>query len=184
MKQYNPGDVVTVEFINKFSSNTFIVNQDLDDFVLLSHPLADNLIVKYHKSKLDTVSPNIKDSIERGLDFAKLHQTYLDANVRMDLEMLCLYFVIHRRFSGKHKNMLSHICGQIATVLLNNDVAAAITTIQTNEALLDDFNGMWYNNFSDLFSGAKKIVSQKQRAAIFNIAGFILSELGRPTANR
>jgi hypothetical protein len=49
--------------------------------------------------------------------------------------------------------------------------------VTENNAVLDDFNRMWYTNFRDLFSGRKQLTSPKQRSAIFNIAGFVLAEL-------
>ncbi len=180
-KIYKEGDLVTVQFDNAVSSNTYMVDSDCGKTVLLKHPLFSSCLIRYEKVRLDKVAPNVKDSIERSLDFANKKASYLDYNTKADLEALCLYFVIKRKLTPRQKNILSNICGTIASIVLNNDIQEAMTTVKKNEAILDDFNGMWYRNFGGLFSGEQPITSKKQRAAIFNIAGFIMAELETPS---
>lgn len=176
------GDIVTVKFENAVSSNTYIVDTDEGPTVLLKHPLFDECLLRRKKDELDLVSPNVKDSIERSLDFVNKNAKYLDYNMLAEHEALCLYFVIRRKLTPRQRGSLSNICGTIASIKLNNDVKAAMELITANFAVLDDFNSMWYHNFSGLFSGKQAITSKKQRAAIFNIAGFALAELERPVA--
>jgi hypothetical protein len=182
-KVYQRGEIVTVSFQDKVSSNTFMVLEDTGETVLLNHPLFPECLIRCDKSKLDTVSPNIKDSIERALDFAKNNANYLDYNTVADLEALCMYFIIRRKLTPRQKNILSTINGTIASIVLNNDIRGAMDMIKENAGILDEFNAMWYRNFSGLFSGKQQITSKKQRSAIFNIAGFVLAELERPVAH-
>lgn len=175
-QEFKDGDIVTVEFDNVVSSNTYIVDRDEGETVLLKHPLFDQCLIRLEKSKLNQVSPNVKDSIERSLDFARKNKKYLDYNTIADLEALCMYFVVTRKLTPKQKFTLSNISGIIASIVLNNDVKEAMTLISKNEGLLDDFNAMWYRNFGGLFSGKQPISSKKQRSAIFNIAGFVMAE--------
>ncbi len=175
-------EVVTVRFTDEVSSNTYVVDRDEGDTVLLKHPLFPECLLRYAKSDLDLVSPNVKDSTERSLDFAKANEKYLDYNTLADHQALCLFFVVRRKLTPRQKQLLSNICGSIATIKMNDDVKKAIELIKANEAILDDFNAMWYRNFSGLFSGRQNITSKKQRSAIFNIAGFVMAELERPVA--
>lgn len=177
------GEVVTIRFENTVSSNAYIVDSDDGgDKVLLKHPLFPSCLLRFDKVDLDLVAPNIKDSTERSLDFANANQRYLDYNTLADHEALCLYFVVRRKLTPRQKNLLSNICGSIASIKLNDDVKVAMHLIKENEAILDDFNAMWYRNFSGLITGRQPITSKKQRSAIFNIAGFVMAELERPVA--
>lgn len=177
-------DIVTVKLENPAASNTYIVDTVIDDHALLKHPLFPRCLVKFKIEDLNRVSPNVKDSIERSLDFASRNKQYLDYNTCADLEALCMYFVFCRKLTPRQKSILSNICGTIASIKLDNDINAAMESIKENAALLDEFNSMWYRNFNGLFSGTQPITSKKQRAAIFNIAGFVLAELETPTASR
>lgn len=182
MKEFNSGDIVTVKFDNVVSSNTYIVDSDCGDTALLFHPLFPHCLLRYKKDVLDVVSPNVKDSTERSLDFIRKSSSFLDYNTVADHEALCMYFVVRRKLTPRQKSILSNICGTIASIKLNNDVKAAMELVTANAAVLDEFNSMWYRNFSGLFSGRQPITSKKQRAAIFNIAGFVMAELERPVA--
>ena len=175
-------DVVTVQFENVVSSNTYIVDTVEKDSALLKHPLYDTCLLRYPLDTLNTVAPNVKDSTERSLDFARSNRKFLDYNTNADLDALCLYFVIKRKLTPRQKTILSNICGTIVSIKFNNDVKEAMNLITKNAGVLDDFNAMWYNNFSGLFSGKQPITSKKQRSAIFNMAGFVLAELETPTA--
>lgn len=179
---YQYGEVVTVRFDNKVSSNAYIVDSDQGDDLLLFHPLFPKCLLRVSKTEIDLVAPNIKDSTERSLDFANANQTYLDYNTLADKEALCLYFVVRRKLTPTQKKLLSNICGSIAAIKLNDDVKAAMSLIKENEGILDEFNAMWYRNFNGLITGRQAITSKKQRDAIFNIAGFVMAELERPVA--
>lgn len=179
-KEFKPGEIVTVRYANAGSSNTFIVESDCGETVLLQHPLFPQCLTRHSKDKLDLVAPNVKDSIERGLDFIRNNLKYLDYDTSVDHEALCLYFVVRRRMTPRQKNLLASICGTIAAFKLNNDLKAAMEMVKDNAAVLDEFNSMWYRNFAGLFSGKQPVTSKKQRSAIFNMAGFVMAELENP----
>ena len=180
--EFARGALVTVKFDNLVSSNTYVVETDEGPSVLLQHPLFPDALMRRRKDELDLVAPNVKDSIERSLDFVKKNTEYVDYNTLADHEALCMYFVMRRKLTPRQKQILSNICGTIASIKLNNDVKAAMAIVAAHAAILDEFNAMWYRNFQGLFSGKQPITSKKQRAAIFNIAGFVMAELERPVA--
>jgi hypothetical protein len=181
----NNGDLVTVSLDpNNPSSNTYIVYKDLGQEVILFHPLNEKCFIVRAKEDLNKVAANIKDSTERGLDFAFKFQKYLDYNTIADLEALSLFYIVNRTLSSKQLGALSNIGGRIASTYFHNDVQAAMRYIVDNKAVLNSFNQMWFNNFKDIFNGKQPITSPKQRASIFNIAGFVLAELERNEASR
>lgn len=179
------GELVTVQLEeNNKASNTFVVvghlSDDLgfvSDAIVLQHPLHSGCFIIKQIGELNKVQANLKDSTERSLEFARKSDEYLDHNIRGDLEGLRLCFVVNRTLTNHQKNLLSSICGTIASIKFHNDISSAMRYVVENNAVLDDYNRMWYTNFRDLFTGKKPIVSPKQRASIFNIAGFVLAEL-------
>lgn len=175
-------DVVTVN-LNTLSSNTFYVDTVEGEHALLSHPMAKNVLLRVPKEQINTVQPNIKDSTERGIDFANMNKRCLDYNSSSDLEALAIFFALKRRLTPKQKQILAGLCGTIAAAKFNDDVRLAMQFVTKNQTMLDDFNRMWFNNFKGLFSGQQIITSKKQTDAIFNIAGFVLAEVENPTAN-
>lgn len=184
MMEIKQGDIVTLQFDNLVSSNTFIVNLVSGDNVFLFHPLVPEILVMAKSNQLNSVQANLKDSSERCLDFAKNNKQYLDYNTVADLEALCMYFVLKRKLTPRQKHHLSSMCGKIAATKLNDNIQEAMNCVKKNEGLLDEFNDMWYRKFNGLFSGRIQITSSKQRDAIFNIAGFILAELETPTVSK
>lgn len=179
MDQIKNGDIVTIE-----SGDTYIVDRDEGDTVLLSHPLYNRTLIRVDKATLNVSGAKLKDSAERSLDFARQNLKFLDYNTTADLEALCLYYVVTRKLTPRQKSILSNICGTIASIILNNEIKDAMKLVQQNEGLLDEFNAMWYRNFNGLFTGRQAITSKKQRSAIFNIAGFVLAELKTPTVQK
>ena len=177
------GDLVTIS-IDENTSNTYIVHENLGEESLLYHPLFEDCYIIKSNSELNMSAPNIKDSTERSLDFVVNSKKYLDYNTVADLEALCLYFVVKKKLTPRQKNILSNITGMIASIHFDNDVKMAMKFIEENNALFDDFNAMWYNNFKGLFVGQQPITSKKQRASIFNMAGFLLAELNNPITRR
>lgn len=181
-----PGDVVTVKHDdgNTEASNTYIIDGLLpNNDVLLMHPLSGpNVLIRVTPDKINIVAANIKDSSERALDFARKQTKYLDYNKAAEIEALALYYVVNRKLTSRQKNGLSAINGYIASIQFNQDIKQTISFVHKNKGLLDEFNFMWYSNFKNLFNGTQAITSLKQRQSIFNIAGFILSELENPTA--
>ena len=177
-------NIITYEFSNDASSNTFVVDKEEDTTILAKHPLAEGVLVRLDKNKVNTVPANVKDSIERALDFVKTNLSFLDFNAKADLEALSIYFVVTRQLSPKQKSRLATMCGKIAVFKLNNDIKSAMSLIKENEGVLDDFNTMWYKKFRDLFTGKASITSKKQRSALFNMAGFVMAELATPMGFR
>jgi hypothetical protein len=173
--------VVTVQLENS-NSNTFIVDTDEGDTVLLTHPLSLGMLLRVPKTAINQTAASIKDSSERGIDYANNNRNYLDFSTKEDLDALGLYFALRRNITPRQKQTLANICGIIASVKFNNDLKAAMTFVAKNVSMLDDFNLMWYTNFKELFAGARPITSKKQRSSIFNIAGYVLAELENPTA--
>lgn len=175
--------IVTLDLHNH-TSNTFMVDTVEDDSVLLSHPLAPGVLVRVSKERVNTTAANIKDSMERSIDYANSNKQYLDYNTVSDLEAVAIYFTLKRKLTPRQKQTLANICGVIASVKFDNDLREAMNFVSKNSSLLDEFNLMWYNNFKGLFTGNQMITSKKQRSAIFNIAGYVLAEMENPTANR
>lgn len=174
--------IVTVDLKNNDVSNTYLVDQIINESeALLFHPLYPTILLKRKLSELNVVASNIKDSTERSLDFAKRQKSLLDVNMICDLDALCMYFVVTRRLTKKQKFVLSTVCGFLAKQQFESNIDQTMKFIVSNEALLDEFNRLWYNNFNDIFNGKRSITSKKQSDAIFNIAGFLLAELHGPT---
>ena len=178
------GSIVTVDVNSETSSNTYIVHEKVGDKCFLYHPIFPECFIEKNINELNKIAARIKDSTERGLNFALNSKKYLDYNTLADLEALCLYFSIRRKLTPRQKHLLSTICGTIASIKLNNNTDQAIKLIIENEGLLDDFNKMWYHNFRKLFNGQQVITSKKQRSSIFNIAGFVFAELNYPITER
>lgn len=179
---FKKDEVVTVQLDeNNNSSNTYRVFGMVEDtdFVILYHPMNYDCMIIRKKDELNKVQATLKDSTERAIDFALKNQNELDYNYRGDLEALTLYYVVNRALTNHQKNQLSNICGTIASIHFHNDVDLAREVVNKNSALLSPFNRMWFDNFKDIFSGKKPIVSPKQRVTVFNIAGSVLAELQR-----
>lgn len=183
MIDFKVGDIVTYDIVQN-SSNTFIVDAIVDEIVYLTHPLNDECVLKTFHENVNEVAPVLKDDTERCLGFAKSNIEYLDFNSKGDLEAMCMFFVHKRRLTSKQKSALSNMCGIIASIEFNNDIQNAMNFIVKNEGVLDEFNRMWYNNFQGLFKGSQAITSKKQRASIFNIAGFALAQAQSPMATK
>lgn len=177
---FQKGTVVTLDVLLG-SSNTFIVDADEGDTVLITHPLAYGTLKRVSKEEINTVGATIKDSTERCIDFANHNQKFLDYNTIGDLKAIGQFFAFRRFLTPRQKQILANICGVIASVKFNNDLHQAMRYVTQNQSILDEFNAMWFNNFKGLFSGQQPITSKKQRSAIFNIAGYVLAELENPT---
>lgn len=178
------GEIVTIPQKISGVSNTFIVDMDLGNGeVLVRHPLAKECFLKFSESDLNKVAPNIKDSIERSLDFSRINQQYLDKDSVEDLDALCLSFIVRKSLTPRQKQILSKINGYIAKKVLESDLKKAMNLIKTNQGILDEFNLMWFNNFKGLFTGQQQISSAKQETSIYNMAGFVLAELNNPVTS-
>ena len=176
----NKNEIVTLDLKTQ-SSNTYSVDSDEGETVLLTHPLSGGMLLRVNKNELNLVSANLKDSTERCLDYANSNRRLLDYNTNSDLDALGVYFFMKRKLTPRQKHMLANICGILAQIKFNNDLKPAMEFVVKNSSLLDEFNLMWYNNFKALFQGRQPVTSKKQRGAIFNIAGYVLAELETPS---
>lgn len=175
--------IVTLN-MNNTSSNTFIVDTVEDVSYLLSHPLAPGVLIRVDKDKVNLTSANIKDSSERGIDYANLNRQYLDYNTSLDLDGLAMVFALKRKLTPRQKTILSAINGVVAKSKFNDDIRETMSFIKKNVSILDDFNLMWFNNLSEIFNGSMAIRTLKQRNVIFNIAGYLLAEMENPITKR
>lgn len=179
-EEIKSGDLVTVSLEdNNLASNTYrVAYPPMENTAILFHPLTGSrILIAKPLDELNKVQANLKDSTERSLEYARRNEEYLDFNTSAELEALCLYFLVHRSLASRQKRTLSNICGNIASIYFHNDISLAMRYIVENEGVLNDFNRMWYDNFKGLFTNAQPITSNKQRASLFNIAGFVLAEL-------
>ena len=180
------GEIVTVELEDKNMSNTYIVYDILsnreDDQIILHHPLVPNIYIIKKASEINKTAPIMQDSYEKCIRFALINKDLLSWEDRVELQAIACLFVFYKNLTINNKQNLSNICGRISSIKFDNDIQAAMKSIVENQVLLDDFNKMWFNNFSKIFDGSTTIKSKKQRAAIFNISGFILAELNNPKA--
>lgn len=173
------GSTVTLAGLNPNASNTYIVDRNEGDGnVLLSHPLSGVCLMRVPEDMLNRESPRVKDSTERSLDFCNNNPECIKPQDRVNLKSLKMTFFFERELSDKQKKVLSDVCGRIASFRLRGDLNEAMSLIVRNEGLLDEFNLRWYRNFHKIFEGNQEITSQKQTDSIFNMAGFVMAELG------
>lgn len=183
MQNLQEGQTVTLTKESK-SSNTYIIENIINNQVLLKHPLYPEVYIKANKDEINQVAPILKDDTERCLDYAKNYKELLDFNFTGDLDSLCLYFVVNKNLTMRQKKSLSNICGMILSTQVSNDLQEAIDLVNYNKNLLDDFNNMWYMNFEQIFNRKKHVTSPKQRSTIFNIAGFVAAQMQNPVITR
>lgn len=177
MIKLKEGDIVTLSLENETISNTFILAQLVDDGAYLTHPLSPGIFIKKNQIDLNKVSPTVRCSSERALSFLSKNTYIFDYRGKMDLKSLCICFVVNRELTPNQMKIVADLSGKVAKKKFIGNVKKAMEYITENEALLDDFNRLWYNNFSKLFRGSQEISSSKQSSAIFNMAGFVLGEL-------
>lgn len=172
------GRLVTVKLgANNTASNVFEVAKQIDGLNFLHHPLMDELFILKTDSELDVEPARPKDPDQKCLEYVLAHQQYLGYEDTTDLEALCMFFVVRRRFSNRQKHFMSSLGGKIASKHCNEDINIAIRTVRSNKALLNDFNQMWYLKLEKFFLEKKPITTPNIRLAIFNMAGFILAQL-------
>lgn len=172
------GDLVTLT-LGEYNtvSNTYRVERKLETECILSHPLAPECFIIKKDDDLNSELATLKDPIEKCLYYAKKHRDYLNHVTKADLDSLCIYFVLKKVFSSKQRSELAAICGKIACIILGDNLSLAISKIKGNEALLDDYSQILYNNYKNLLENKTKIKAVSEKHAIFNIAGFILAQL-------
>lgn len=176
---YLKGDFVTVSLPegNEYS-NVYEVRGVLqeENTVILSHPLYPSALIEKPISEVDKAAPSIKQPLESCLEFCKKYKNMLSYDAASDLDSICAYFVINKRLAGVHKKNIAVHCGSIAVIQLDNNFSLACRKVLDNEGVLDDYNLTWYYRFKSIIEG-NKVASPKQRQSIFNLAGFVLSQL-------
>jgi hypothetical protein len=128
-------------------------------------------------SELNSAYPANQSPIESCLNFAKKNRELLSFSVSCDLDSLCYYFVIRKDFSSKQRQELASICGRISTVLLSNNVSAAVTLIKQNKVLLDEYNHTLLNSINGIITDPLSIKTKFERHSVFNVAGFVLAQI-------
>jgi hypothetical protein len=172
---------------------TYIINeiQDMPDRTvraLLFHPLAPKVLVPFlAKSREDLLAAQTqtqgKSNLQKTLEYANKKKDLLEFLLRTDVESLCMSFVVYRLLTPRQKKRLSGFVGIVSSIYFHSDLRLAVRFVEENYALLDDFNKAWFDSFmkvtkqTGFFSGLPKQLSPKQRPVMFNIAGFVLSQL-------
>jgi hypothetical protein len=174
------GDLVTVS-LNEHSdvSNTYLVFKKLDGQSILSHPLAPECLIIKDDFELNQDFPSMQSQLEKSLTFAKKNRNELGYTMARDLDALCFYFVIRKEFTPKQRRDLSNICGKISSVILGNNVSAAVTTIKQNQALLDEYNHSLLNEIQKVLINPLALKTKNERYTLFNVSGFILAQLSQ-----
>ena len=172
------GDLVTIDTDEHYvGSNTYQVLKKLPSECVLSHPLAPECLIIKADLELNNTFPSMQSSIERCLKFAKANRSDLGFSTSAELDSLTYYFIIKKQLSSKQRNDLANICGKIAAIILGNNVAAAVSEIKHNKALLDEYNHSLCNSVKGVLQDPLSLEGKGQRFTIFNIAGFILAQL-------
>lgn len=176
---FKVNDLITVPAAYN-TPNVYQIVEDLGQSLLVNHPLFPELLFRVDPATVNITAANLKNSSERGLDFVKAHKSVLDFDQCADLEALSMYFVLRRKLTNPQLKRLADMQGMIAKHLFNNDLSLAMKTINENAGILDYFNAMWYKNYAKIFTSKQEICSPKQVSTIFNMAGFVLSEMANP----
>lgn len=172
------GELVTVALEgHNSSSNTYLIARKLEGECLLAHPLFPESYILKPDQELNLVLAQLKSPTERCLDYVSKFSQLLGFDDASDAASLCLYFTVRRKLSGRQKKALANLCGIIASIKCENDLAIGTRIVNENVALLDEFNQTWYDNFEKLFKGVKRVKTHAQRSAMFNIVGFVLAQL-------
>jgi hypothetical protein len=175
-KPIQVGDLVTINLTEyQLVSNVYQVAKKLEGECVLSHPLAPDCYIIRRDDELNKTFPSMQSSIEKCMVFANKSRELLGYTMAKDLEALAIYFVIRKELSMKQRHDLANICGKIASVVLGNNLASAITTIKQNKALLDEYNHSLFNGVKKVIDDPLSLKNKGERYTIFNIAGFVLA---------
>lgn len=176
-KPISVGDLVTVELdAYNVASNTYHVVAKFEGSSVLSHPLAPDCFIVKLDSELNNTFPSMRSPVEQCLLFAKNNREKLGFTMAADLDALAYYFVVKKSFTAKQRHDLANICGKIASVVLGNNISAAVGEIKHNKVLLDEYNHSLYNSVKKVIADPLSLESKVQRYTIFNIAGFVLAQ--------
>lgn len=175
------GDLVTVEINDKAvdstsPSNVYVVVENLGSTCILNHPMYPECLIQKPTEMLNKTQPRLMNPLEKCLVFCIHNKELLQYNDEATLYSNVAYFLLNKKLSSVQCSQISKLCGIIAKVLLNNNLGKAITTVNENCSLLDEFNASWYENFKEVYS-RKRVAIPREGNIIFNQAGFVLAQL-------
>ena len=159
-------------------SNTYEVAKRLPGGdCLLKHPLAPEIFLKRRIEELNRVMPTLQSPVEKCLYFCQKHKSVLSHTDIADLEAFSLYFVLRKNITNKQRSQINSLCGKISSSILGQSLEQATNIIKDNEVLLDEFNRVLFNMYKQSINNYQKIENKKQRYSIFELAGFLMSQL-------
>lgn len=184
MNSHKIGDVVTVSLANGHVATLKVASEQgrTPNSVFLSHSyLKNQIFVEVELDRLNLTFAEAQNNTLKCISYASINESILSVQDRESLDDIRIIYAIKARLTSFQMQKLSQLCGQIAEHHFKTDIKAAMKFIASSEALLDDFNRMWYYNFKKtLFTGDQLITSKKQRMSIFNIAGFAMAVSQNP----
>jgi hypothetical protein len=173
-------DLVTLDF-GPYSnaSNTYeVAGFGEGDTLFLTHPLVDgNIFVAVNKESVNKTVAKMKNPTEMCLDFGKKYKDMIGYKLQAELDSLCFYFFVKKFLTPTQKESLAEICSKISIILLKNDLSQGIALVNKNNALLDDYNKILYENMKPMFEDATKINNKNKRFLIQKVVGFIMAQL-------
>lgn len=153
----------------------------------LKHPLAKDILIPFEAENFEQLisvqtQTMGKSNIQMCIEYIvkqtrKIEEINFD--IRRDAEALGILFAINKGLTNPEKDRLNKISGKLAKLHFNSDLGLAIRFIKENEALLNDYNRMWFD--SHYHKRKNKLNKEPkfdvdQTAALFNIAGYALSQ--------
>lgn len=171
-------DLVTVDIGEaNDASNTYVVKAILDSGeALLFHPLVPECYILETTDKLNTVQPTLQSPFERCLWFVHKNKGLLGYNNNKALEAILLLFVTKKTLSSAQKSEIQKMCGRVAAIHTDGNIAFAARKVCQNQALLDSYNSRLYTKYIDYFNDPKKILDMEHRQVVLRVAGFILAQ--------
>jgi len=170
-------DVVTITTIGTLESSSMNLCELSPNQVLVTHPLHPKVFLVEENERLNLKPFSPVGPIEKALNFIKSYEKLFNYVDLVDYESIVLYFIVNKRISNRQKGQISTLCGIIADYIFESDIDKAIDFINFNKDSLDEFNLMWYKNFNKFFTKKELVTFKKTKTSIFNIAGFLLTEL-------
>lgn len=156
---------------------TYILDSFEGKSALLRHAFIEGLLLRV---PLDSIMPfQIYSSrpVDRSLKFLNDNKSLLNYVDNCELEAINCVFFLKNIISTAQLQKIAQMQGKLASIHFSGDINKAIDLVNVNEKILDSFNQRWYSHYSRFFSKQQIPLMDNQRNAIFNIAGFVLSEL-------
>lgn len=183
MKEFEKNGQVSVRLEEGQVANTYLIDSwdDESETVLLYHTRFPLILLRFpFVAVRESFECKGKGSEELTLDFCRKWTKVLDAADIDILESLEMVMVVKRRLSKRMKLSISMMLGKVAQFKLNDNVEEALSLAQEHSEFLDSFNLKRYNKLLMFLAGDKPITSEKQRISVFNLAGFVMSQIIYP----